>query len=82
MVVHVKDPDVAGVEDEESPDKYPPNMFWRVVAASTYIIPWIDAVGLGREIYHKFPTFIYLYFMTGGQRSSFACLLIVHSCCS
>eukprot|EP00803_Ostreobium_quekettii_P008517 evm.model.scf_337.2 EVM.evm.TU.scf_337.2 scf_337:8310-12018(+) len=60
----VRDPDAAE-EDEENPDKEPPNIFWRTMAAFMYMIPWIDAVGLGREIYHKFPVFIYLYYMTG-----------------
>lgn len=79
----MKDPDSVSVddEDEDNPDKFPPNALWRVVAAFMYMIPWIDAVGLGREIYHKFPSFIYLYFMTGPfvwiyYSSQFAPLLI------
>lgn len=65
VVTHVRDPDAAADDDMDNPDQYPPNIFWRVIAACMYMIPWIDAVGLGREIYHKFPSFIYLYFMTG-----------------
>ena len=57
----VRDPDLAPA-DEESPDKVPPNPFWKVAAAFMYLVPWIDAVGMGREIYHKFPLLIYLYF--------------------
>eukprot|EP00210_Caulerpa_lentillifera_P009215 g8785.t1 len=63
LLVHarVEDPDLATTE-EEDPDKYPPNIFWRAMAAFMYLVPWIDAVTLGREVYHKFPVTIYLYF--------------------
>lgn len=60
----MRDPDAAEDEDE-NPDKVPPNAFWKVLAAFMYMIPWIDAVGLGREIYHKFPVLLYLYYLTG-----------------
>ena len=45
IVARVRDPDAAEDEDE-NPDKVPPNAFWRVLAAFMYMIPWIDAVGL------------------------------------
>lgn len=43
------------------------------MSAFMYIIPWLDTVGLGREIYHRFPMFIYFYTATGNY------LLIIFS---
>jgi uncharacterized membrane protein len=45
--------------------KGPPKLPWRVAAALTYLIPWIDALTLGKEIYHAFPSTILLYFIPG-----------------
>eukprot|EP00210_Caulerpa_lentillifera_P005587 g5344.t1 len=61
VYARVEDPDLATLEDE-NPDKYPPNAFWRAMSAFMYLVPWIDAVAMGREVYHKFPVTIYLYF--------------------
>jgi len=57
----VKDPDMADLE-EDNPDKDPPTAFWCAMSALMYLIPWIDAVCMGREVYHKFPSLVYLYF--------------------
>lgn len=54
------DPD--GVQVESS-NKGPPNVLWRVFAATIYVIPWIDSLTLGREIFHSFPSSIVLYFL-------------------
>ncbi|KAL3137280.1 Protein TIC 20-II, chloroplastic [Trebouxia sp. C0010 RCD-2024] len=43
----------------------PPNIFWRVFAALMYIIPWIDVIALGREVYHNFPFSITLFLIPG-----------------
>ncbi len=51
-----------------SPDsgaKGPPSLFWRVAAALTYLIPWIDSLTLGKEVYHVLPSTILLYFVPG-----------------
>ena len=45
--------------------KGPPKLPWRVAAALTYLIPWIDSLTLGKEIYHAFPSTILLYFIPG-----------------
>ena len=45
--------------------KGPPTLPWRVAAALTYLIPWIDSLTLGKEIYHAFPSTILLYFIPG-----------------
>jgi len=47
----------------ESSNKGPPNVLWRVFAATIYVIPWIDSLTLGREIFHSFPSSIVLYFL-------------------
>ena len=57
----VKDPDM-DFEEEEDPDKDPPTPFWCTAAAFMYLVPWIDIVGMGREVYHKFPILCYFYF--------------------
>lgn len=47
--------------------KGPPVILWRVAAALMYLIPWIDSLSIGREIYRAFPTSILLYFLPGGS---------------
>jgi hypothetical protein len=51
--------------------KGPPTLPWRVAAALTYLIPWIDSLTLGKEIYHAFPSTILLYFIPG--RAAHSC---------
>lgn len=43
----------------------PPTLFWRVIAALFYMVPWIDSVSLGRFIYARFRNLIFIYMMAG-----------------
>mmetsp|Transcript_38166 Transcript_38166/g.90626 ORF Transcript_38166/g.90626 Transcript_38166/m.90626 type:complete len:247 (-) Transcript_38166:207-947(-) len=56
-----KDPDAFSAEDNVNVE--PPNVLWRVFAAFMYVIPWIDTLTLGREIFHTFPQTIILYLL-------------------
>jgi len=60
-----KDPDSWEAEEDVSPNKRPPTILWRCMAALMYLIPWIDTIALGRDIYHSFPFSIYLYYVPG-----------------
>ncbi len=62
IAAKIKDPDL---DDEAAAIKGPPPLQWRVLAALTYLIPWIDVISLGREIYHIFPSFLWMYFFPG-----------------
>lgn len=60
----------AKIRDSDTDDvvegtRNPPNIFWRVAAAFMYIIPWIDVIALGREVYHHFPFSIWLFLFPG-----------------
>jgi len=46
----------------------PPNLLWRVAAAMMYLIPWIDTIHIGREIYHRFPITVIIDRLPGAQR--------------
>lgn len=61
----IRDPDADDSPQEGGRD--PPNIFWRVAAALMYIIPWIDVIALGREVYHNFPSSIVLFLFPGMQ---------------
>ena len=61
-VARAKDPDAVDPEAKD-PNREPPNLLWRVLAATMYVIPWIDALTLGREIFHTFPQTIILYLL-------------------
>ena len=43
----------------------PPTLFWKVIASLFYLMPWIDSVGIGRQIYHTFPWSTLLYVFPG-----------------
>lgn len=43
----------------------PPTMFWRIVAALFYMVPWVDSLSTGRQIYMRFRNFIFVYFAAG-----------------
>ena len=58
----IRDPDT---DDKVEGMRDPPNIFWRVAAAFMYIIPWIDVIALGREVYHHFPFSIWLFLFPG-----------------
>ena len=45
----------------------PPNLLWRVAAAMMYLIPWIDTIHIGREIYHRFPITVIVDRLPGAQ---------------
>lgn len=62
----------------ETGGRDPPNIFWRVGAALMYIIPWIDVIALGREVYHQFPNSIVLFLTPGMSCALHAC----YRCCS
>ena len=61
-----RDPDSDDSMDTGGRD--PPNIFWRD-AALMYIIPWIDVIALGREVYHHFPFSIVLFLIPGMHRA-------------
>ena len=57
--------------------KGPPAILWRVAAALTYLIPWIDCLSLGKEVFHAFPHTIFLYFIPGGsQDAGYLCVML------
>ena len=43
----------------------PPSLLVRVASAFMYIVPWIDILGLGREVYHFFTNSLLLYLLPG-----------------
>ena len=59
----IRDPDADDSPEQGGRD--PPNILWRVAAALMYIIPWIDVIALGREVYHHFPSSIILFLFPG-----------------
>ena len=61
----------------ETGGRDPPNIFWRVGAALMYIIPWIDVIALGREVYHHFPSSIVLFLTPGTQHALHAKVIIL-----
>ena len=61
-----KDPDALDAGDDQAANQGVPSMFWRVFAALCYLVPWIDSISLGRQIYSRFRTLILLYFVPGG----------------
>ena len=38
---------------------------WRVLAALCYLVPWIDSISFGREIYRRFRNLLVLYLVPG-----------------
>lgn len=38
---------------------------WRVFAALCYLVPWIDSISFGREIYRRFRNLLVLYLVPG-----------------
>ena len=45
----------------------PPSLLVRVASAFMYIVPWIDILGLGREVYHFFHNALLLYLLPGAR---------------
>ncbi len=60
----IRDPDAA-VDSDELGNRGPPSILVRLASALTYLVPWIDIIGLGRMIYHKFPGSLWLYEFPG-----------------
>jgi hypothetical protein len=46
----------------------PPSLLVRVASAFMYIVPWIDILGLGREVYHFFNNALLLYLIPGAPQ--------------
>lgn len=68
IVARAKDPDALDGDDSSSgsaANQAPPTLFWRVFAALCYLVPWIDSISLGREIYRRFRNLLILYFVPG-----------------
>ena len=62
--MHAQDPDAMDAGDA-AVNQGPPTLFWRVFAALCYLVPWIDSISLGREIYRRFRNLLVLYFVPG-----------------
>ncbi|KAK9842566.1 hypothetical protein WJX81_006375 [Elliptochloris bilobata] len=60
----IRDPDAA-VDSDELGNRGPPSILVRLASALMYLVPWIDIIGLGRMIYHKFPSSLILYAIPG-----------------
>jgi hypothetical protein len=62
-----RDPDAVdgGEDDDAAANQGAPSLFWRVFAALCYLVPWIDSISLGREIYRRFRNLLVLYFVPG-----------------
>ena len=43
----------------------PPTLVWRVLAALCYLVPWIDSISFGREMYRRFRNLLVLYLVPG-----------------
>lgn len=54
-----------GADDDAAANQSPPTLFWRVFAALCYLVPWIDSISLGREIYRRFRNLLVLYLVPG-----------------
>ena len=66
IVARANDPDALDAGDgDAAANQGPPTLFWRVFAALCYLVPWIDSISLGREIYRRFRNLLVLYFVPG-----------------
>lgn len=66
VAARARDPDaVDDADDDVASNQGPPSLFWRVFAALCYLVPWIDSISLGREIYRRFRNLVVLYFVPG-----------------
>lgn len=57
----------APAADKPVGNRGPPGALVKVASAFLYIVPWIDILSLGREVYHFFPTSLVLYLLPGGH---------------
>ena len=60
----------------------PPSALVRVASAFLYIVPWIDVLSLGREVYHFFPTSLLLYLIPGKHSDASSILPTLLAGCS
>ena len=65
VVVAAQDPDSIDNPADAAANQGPPTLFWRVFAALCYLVPWIDSISLGREIYRRFRNLLVLYLVPG-----------------
>lgn len=65
VVVRANDPSMEGSQSDAAANQGPPTLFWRVFAALCYLVPWIDSISLGREIYRRFRNLLVLYLVPG-----------------
>lgn len=65
VVTQARDPDALDADDDIAANQGPPTLFWRVFAALCYLVPWIDSISLGREVYRRFRNLLVLYFVPG-----------------
>jgi uncharacterized membrane protein len=63
-----RDPDAVDGDDADASaaaNAAAPTLFWRVFAALCYLVPWIDSISLGREVYRRFRNLLVLYLVPG-----------------
>ncbi len=68
MEARIRDPD-AVTDSDELGNRGPPSILVRLASAFMYMVPWIDIIGLGRQIYHRFPGALLLYVIPGAAPS-------------
>lgn len=64
-IVRAGDPDSLDSPSDTAANQGPPTLFWRVFAALCYLVPWIDSISFGREIYRRFRNLLILYLVPG-----------------
>lgn len=64
-IARARDPDALEGDEDNVANQGPPTLFWRVFAALCYLVPWIDSISLGREVYRRFRNLLVLYFVPG-----------------
>ncbi|KAL6766201.1 TIC20 [Auxenochlorella protothecoides x Auxenochlorella symbiontica] len=52
-------------EDAAAVLQKPPSIFWRMMSALFYMVPWIDSISVGRFIYSRFRNLILVYLAAG-----------------
>ena len=64
-IARAGDPDPMDSSADAAANQGPPTLFWRVFAALCYLVPWIDSISFGREIYRRFRNLLILYLVPG-----------------
>lgn len=65
VIVKAQDPESMDSMSDAAANQGPPTLFWRIFAALCYLVPWIDSISLGREIYRRFRNLLVLYLVPG-----------------